>query len=712
MISSPNASLLDCAKMLALCLPALAVLGCATGRMPIPPIASIQPHVTTHLGVTRTDNYYWLNDKTDPKVIEYLEQENEHTAQLMSHTKRIQETLFKEFKARLKEDDQTVPAKDGDYYYYTRTVEGKQYRIYCRKHGSLESAEEVLLDLNQLAEGKNYFRLGGFAYSPDHKLLAYATDTTGSETYTLRFKDLATGKLLSDEVPNTYYGLEWGNDNQTVFYTTLDAAKRPYKVFRHVVGTASSADELVYHESDDAYFVSLSKTLTHKYILMSLDSKVTSEVRFLDADHPRGSFVTIQPRQQDMEYGVVHHGDRFLIVTNDNAVNFKLVEAPVASPSIGNWQEVIPHRPAIKLDRVEAFSDHLVIFERKNGFKQIAIRSFATGQQRYIEFAEPVFTASDGDNREFKADTLRFNYTSMITPPSVFDFNMNTGERELKKQDEVLGGYDPSLYQSERMTATAPDGASVPISIIYRKGTTRNGENPTLLYGYGSYGYAMDPGFSSTRISLLDRGFVYVIAHIRGGGEMGRPWYEDGKYLHKKNTFTDFIACAEYLIDQKFTKSDRLAMMGASAGGLLMGAVTNMRPDLFEAVVAKVPFVDVVTTMLDPSIPLTVIEYEEWGNPNQQKYFDYMLSYSPVDNILAQNYPQMLITAGLNDPRVGYWEPAKWTAKLRATQTGSNRLMLKVAMGAGHGGKSGRYSKLEETAFEYAFLLDVMAIMD
>ncbi|MFQ5490598.1 MAG: S9 family peptidase [Phycisphaerae bacterium] len=677
---------------------------------PAPPLAAVKPHKTSIHGVDRVDNYYWLNEKKNPQVIAYLEAENAHTQAMTQHTKGLEARLFKEFKSRLKETDLSVPTPKDKYYYYSRTFEGKQYPVYCRKQGSLEAPEEVLLDANELAAGHDYFRLGVFEVSPDHKLLAYAVDTNGSETYTLRIKDLTTGQLRPDIIPNVYYSCEWGNDNETLFYSTLDAAKRPFKIWRHILGADPAKDEVVHHETDERFFARLSKTRSEKYILINLGSAVTDEVRFLDADKPAGRFITLHPRQQDMEYKVAHHGDTFYIVTNDQAVNFKLMSAPVESPSKGNWKEVIPHRSDVKLDRIDSFQDHLVLYERKDGLRQIRIRSLKSDDDHYITFPEPVYTTFAGDNREFNTDTLRFQYMSLVTPRSVFDYNMNTKKRELKKQDEVRGGYDPSKYTSQRIWATASDGTRVPISLVYKKGLTRNGQNPLLLYGYGSYEASMDPTFSLTRVSLLDRGVIYAIAHIRGGGEMGRMWYENGKYLHKKNTFTDFIACAEHLIAFHYTNPDKIAIQGGSAGGLLMGAVTNMRPDLFHAVVAQVPFVDVVTTMLDTAIPLTVIEYEEWGNPNVKKYFDYMLTYSPVDNVGAKDYPNMLITAGLNDPRVGYFEPAKWCAKLRALKTDHNTLLLKTNMGAGHGGKSGRYRRLEEAAFTYAFVLDQLGI--
>jgi oligopeptidase B len=683
---------------------------CASPTMK-PPVAERISYTQTVHGNTRSDDYHWLRDRNDPKVIEYLQAENEYTLALMAHTKPLQERLFEEMKGRIKETDLTVPVKIDDYYYYTRTFEGKQYRVHCRKRGSLDSKEEILLDQNELAQGHDFLRVGAFKVSPSHRLLAYSTDTAGAEMFTLRIKDLENGKLLSDEIPNTYYSVVWANDDRTVFYTTLDSAKRPYKVFRHVLGTDPSTDQLVHHEQDEKYHVSISKTRSRRFIILSSNSMVTHEVRYLDADRPTGEFKVVHPRQQGMEYSVEHHGDHFYIVTNDEARNFKLMKAPTAKPSKDNWTEIIAHRPTVKIDDVDAFQDYLVVYEREAGLRKMRVRSLADGKEFYPPFPEPVYTFSPTDNEEFATSVVRFNYTSLVTPMSVFDYDMKTQTRELKKQDEVLGGYDPSQYQSERLSATAADGTVIPISLVYKKGMVRNGTSPMLLYGYGSYGASMDPRFSSNRLSLLDRRFIYAIAHIRGGGEMGRQWYEDGKLLNKKHTFTDFIACAEHLIAQRYSSPGRLAIQGGSAGGLLMGAVTNMRPDLFEIVVAQVPFVDVMNTMLDASIPLTVIEYEEWGNPNDPTYYDYMLSYSPYDNVEPKAYPNILITAGLNDPRVAYWEPAKWTARLRATKTDDNRLLMRTNMGAGHGGASGRYDYLKEIAFDYAFILDSLGVV-
>ena len=675
-----------------------------------PPIAAVHPHSTTIHGQTRVDDYHWLRERSSSEVIDYLKAENRYTEAQMRHTKKLQKTLYREMKSRIKETDLSVPVRDGGYFYYSRTVEGSQYPIRCRKMGNLEAEEEVLLDANRLAEGHDYFRIGVYKVSPNHKLLAYSVDTVGSETYTLYVKDLETGGLLLDEIPNTYYSVEWGNDNRTIFYTILDAAKRPFKLLRHTLGTDTNRDVVVHNETDERFFVSVSKTRSDKYLLLNLGSQITSEVRYLDADRPTGAFTVVQPRVQGMEYDVNHHGDHFYIVTNDNATNFKLVRAPVTSPQRGNWDVVIPHRSDVKIDGVGAFKDHLAVYERDNGLRTLRIMNLRTGDTHQVEFPEPVYTYRAMSNPEFDTDTIRFNYTSLVTPRSVFDYNMNTHKRELKKQTEVLGGYDPSQYQSERIFATAPDGMRVPISLVYRKGMVRDGQSPMLLSGYGSYGSSSDPRFSSSRLSLLDRGLIFGIAHIRGGGDLGRPWYEDGKLLRKRNTFTDFIACGDHLLAEGYTSSDGLVITGGSAGGLLMGAVTNMRPDLFAGVVARVPFVDVVNTMLDASIPLTVIEYEEWGNPNEKMFFDYMLSYSPYDNVESKDYPNLLITAGLNDPRVQYWEPAKWTAKLRAMKTDDHRLLLKTNMGAGHGGASGRYDALRERAFQYAFMLDVLGI--
>lgn len=675
-----------------------------------PPIAKVAPKEFSEHGATRVDPYYWLRDRNDPDTIAYLEAENAYADDMMKHTSALQEKLYQEMKGRIKETDLSVPVKRDEYYYYSRTFEGKQYSVSCRKKGGPAGAEEVILDQNELAAGKQYFRLGSSEVSPDHRLLAYSTDTDGSEVYTLVVKDLTTGKLLADEIPNTYYGVEWGNDNRTLFYTTLDAAKRPHRLWRHVLGTPPAQDVCVYEEKDETFTVNLGKTRSRKYLLLTLDSTLTSEVRFLDADEPGGEFKVIQPRTRNLEYSVDHHDYWFYIVTNDSARNFRVMTAPVASPGRENWKELIPHRPSVKVEDVDLFARWLVVHERDQGLKKLYVRNLETGEDHYVNFNEAAYTYVASGNEEFDTNVLRFTYSSLTTPPSVYDYNMETRSRVLLKQEEVLGGFDASRYTSERIFAKAPDGTNVPISLVYRKGLKRDGTNPALLYGYGSYGAPMDPGFSSGRISLLDRGFIYALAHIRGGGDIGRPWYEDGKLLKKKNTFTDFIACAEHLVTEKYTSPEKLAIMGGSAGGLLVGAVTNMRPDLFKAVVAQVPFVDVINTMLDASIPLTTLEYDEWGNPNDRTYYDYMMSYSPYDNVARKAYPNILIRAGLNDPRVAYWEPAKWCAKLRAMKTDSNLLLLKTNMGAGHGGASGRFDRLREVALEYAFIIDRLGV--
>ena len=675
-----------------------------------PPVAKTDPKVDTVHDEARVDNYFWLREKSNTEVIEYLKTENKYTQAMMQHTEGFQEQLYQELLGKIKETDLSVPEKMGGYYYYNRTEEGKQYPIYCRKKGSLEAEEEILLDQNALAEGHEYLEIGVYKISPSHQLLAYSIDTTGGESYTLYVKDLDTGQLLGDQIPNTYYSVEWANDNQTLFYTTLDPAKRPYKLYRHQLGSDPAADALIYHEADESFFLDVSKTRSNAYLLMELENINTSEVHYLEADQPIDEFRVISPRQSELEYSVEHHGDQFFIVTNAEAVNFKLMRASVNNPSRENWEEVIPHREAVKLDSVSAFRNHLVISEREDGLQKIRVRNLITDEAHAVDFPEPVYTVQQGGNPEFNTNTLRFNYASLVTPMSVFDYEMDARTRELKKQDEVLGGYDPSLYESERIFAKAADGTPVPISLVYKKGLVKDGGDPLLLYGYGSYGINSEPYFLSNRLSLLERGFRYAIAHIRGGEEMGRAWYENGKLLHKRNTFTDFIACAEHLIAEKYTASSKIVIEGGSAGGLLMGAVTNMRPELFEIVIAKVPFVDVVNTMLDASIPLTVIEYDEWGNPNEKKFYDYIKSYSPYDNIEAKEYPHILVTAGLNDPRVHYWEPAKWTAKLRTLKTGDNQLLLKTEMGAGHGGPSGRYDYLKEIAFEYAFIFDLLGI--
>ncbi len=673
------------------------------------PVAAKHPQKLSIHGDERIDNYYWLRQQDSPAVIDYLKAENSYTEEQMQHTQELQQSLYDEMLSRINETDLSVPYRLQDYYYYSRTEEGKAYPILCRKYQSLDAAEEILLDQNELAAGKEFFSLGVTSVSPNQQIMAYSVDITGAEQYTLYFLDLATRELYSETIANTYYSFTWGNDNQTAFYTKLDDANRPYQLWRHTLGSNPSDDVLVYQEDDESYYLSVGKTRSRAYILLNLSSMVTSEVHYLDADNPQGDFKLFQPRQTGIEYGIDHHSDRFYIVTNEEAINFKLMSTAVDSPDQTNWQTLIPHRSDVMLEGIEAFADHLIIYELRAGLRTAKIQTLATEEITNLSFPEPTYSFSGGNNPEFNTTKFRFNYSSMVTPSSVFDYDLATGERELKKEIEVLGGYDRTLYASERLMAIAPDGTEVPISLVYKKGIKQDGSNPLWLTGYGSYGYPYPATFSSLRLSLLDRGYIVAIAHIRGGQEMGRKWYEDGKFLQKKNTFTDFIACAEHLIAEKWTSCDHLAISGGSAGGLLMGAVVNLRPDLFKVVVANVPFVDVLTTILDESLPLTIQEWEEWGNPNDPEYYDYIKSYSPYDNVAAKDYPAMLITAGLNDPRVKYWEPAKWAAKLRELKTDDHLLLLKTNMSAGHGGASGRYELLKEIAFEYAFVIDQLS---
>ncbi|MFC1683263.1 S9 family peptidase [Candidatus Zixiibacteriota bacterium] len=684
----------------------IVISSCSQPVPPTPPVARVIPRADTLHGDVRIDNYFWLRQRSDPEVLEYLEAENEYTRAVMRHTEKLQQRLFEEMKGRIKETDLSVPARMDDYFYYTRTEQGKQYPVYCRKKASLEAAEEVLLDQNVLAEGKDYCDIWAFKITPDHSLLAYSVDTTGQEIYTIYIRDLAGSGEIIDHIDDNYGVLEWANDNRTIFYITMDEAFRPYKLHRHQLGDDQGADALIFHERDNMFYMNLSKTRSEEYLLLKLESKITSEYHFLDAHRPLEELKIVQPRRHGVEYSVDHRDDTFYILTNDHAVNFKLMRAPVERPLHDRWEEIIAHRQDVTINDVDLFENHLVLWEREGGLKRVRIMDLRDGQIHNVEFPEPIYTVWPEENPEFRTGLLRFTYTSLVTPESIFDYNLDVRTRELMKQKEVLGGYDPTGYRSERVMARAADGTMVPISLVYKEGLVRDGTAPLYLLGYGSYGSTIEPRFSSNRLSLLDRGIVYARAHIRGGGEMGREWYQEGKLLKKMNTFTDFIACAEHLIAEKYTSADRLVAVGGSAGGLLAGVVSNLRPDLFGIIVADVPFVDVINTMMDPTIPLTVIEYEEWGNPNDKEYYDYMSAYSPYDNVEAKDYPDMLVTAGLNDPRVQYWEPAKWVARLRSLKTDQNRLLLKTNMGAGHHGQSGRYDYLKEIAFEYAFILD------
>ena len=672
-----------------------------------PPIARAIPRVEVVHGETRVDPYYWMREKSNPEVIAYLDAENRHTDSVMRHTEDLQERLYQEMRARIKEADLSVPERLDDYLYYSRTETGGQYPIFCRKQGSAEAGEEVLLDQNSLASSHTYFKIGAVEVSPDHRFLAYSVDTSGAEDFTVYIKDLRTGTLLPESINGASSRVAWANDSRTLFYTTLDDARRPYRLYRHLVGTNSSEDVLVHHEADASFYLDISRTRSRKYLILDLTSHSTTEVRFVSADEPTAPFQIVQPRSAGIEYTITHHGDRFFITTNDGAPNFRLVEAPVGSPSREHWSPVLPYRPEVRLDGTDAFERHLVIFERVAGLTCIRVLDLLTGAEHTLPFPEPVYTVRPHANPEFNTTLLRFTYTSLITPSSVVDYDLEQRTWAVRKQTEVRG-YMPDQYHSERLAATAPDGVQVPISLVFKP--PWHGPRPLLLTGYGAYGLSYDPAFSSNALSLLDRGFVVAIAHVRGGEELGRPWYEGGRLLNKHSTFSDFIAAAEHLVMEGYTSPDRLVINGGSAGGLLIGVVTNQRPDLFRAVLAEVPFVDVINTMLDATLPLTVIEYDEWGNPNDVAAYHYIRSYSPYDNIAAQPYPHMLVTAGLNDPRVAYWEPAKWTAKLRAMKTDTNRLLLRTNMGAGHGGASGRYEFLRETAFKYAFILDVLGM--
>lgn len=664
-------------------------------------------------GDKRVDDYFWLNDRENAEVIDYLNKENEYYEHMTAHTKEFQKNLFEEMKGRIKEDDSTVPYFFNGYWYITRFEKGKDYPIYARKKGSLSAKEEILFNCNELAKGHSYFQLGGLSISPDNKYASFGVDVVGRRIYTIQVKNLQTGKLFGDKIENTTGSSTWANDNKTLFYTKQDKQTlRSDKVYKHKLGEDSSKDVLIYDEKDDTFDVSVSKEKSRKYIVISSTSTLTTEFRTLLADNPDGEFKVFQPRVRGMEYSIAHYADRFYILTNkDDATNFKLMTTPENATSQENWKDLIPHRDDVLLEDIEIFKDYLVVGERSNGLNKIRIMPWNGKEEYYLPFESETYTASISTNPDFDTDILRYSYQSLGTPSSVIDFHMDTKEKEVKKEQEVLGGkFDKKNYVEERIWATATDGTKIPISMIYKKGIKKDGSNPFLLYAYGSYGATMDPYFSSTRLSLLDRGFIFAIAHIRGGEDMGRLWYENGKLLRKKNTFTDFIDCSKFVIAEKYTSPEHLYAEGGSAGGLLMGAVVNMAPELYHGVIAQVPFVDVVTTMLDDTIPLTTGEYDEWGNPNEKEYYDYMKSYSPYDNVKAQDYPNMYVSTGLHDSQVQYWEPAKWVAKLRTLKTDKNVLFLDTNMDAGHGGASGRFEALKELAKEFSFLLDLEGI--
>jgi oligopeptidase B len=678
------------------------------------PVAAKKAKELTIHGHTRIDNYYWLKEREDPEVIAYLEAENAYRESVMKGTEQFQKDLFDEIVGRIKQDDESVPYKENGYYYYTRYEEGKEYPIFCRKKESLEAGEEILANVNEMAEGYAYYQVGGLSISPDNRYMAIGIDTVSRRKYTIYIKDLETGKMLDDQIPLTTGGASWAGDNKTLFYTLKDdETLRSKAIYRHVMGSDASGDVLVYEEEDETFGTAVYKTKSRKYLVIGCFSTLTTEFRFLSADDPEGEFKVVHPRERGLEYNISHYGEHFYIITNLEAKNFRLMKTPVDRTGKENWEEVIAHREDVFLEGLEIFSDYLVLDERKEGLNRLRVIPWNGSEEHYIDMGEEVYSASISVNPEFDSELLRYRYSSLTTPNTILDYHMDKREKTVMKQDEVLGGgFDPANYEARRIYATADDGKKIPMSIVYRKGMELNGTNPTLLYGYGSYGHTMDPGFRSYRLSLLDRGYVYAIAHIRGSQVYGRPWYEDGKLLKKKNTFTDFNDCAEHLIQENYTSPDHLYAMGGSAGGLLMGAVINLQPELYNGVIAAVPFVDVITTMLDEDIPLTTSEYDEWGNPNEKEYYDYMLSYSPYDQVEAKDYPNMLVTTGLHDSQVQYWEPAKWVAKLRDMKTDDKQLLMYCNMETGHGGASGRFEQYKETAMEYAFLFSLEGITE
>jgi oligopeptidase B len=681
--------------------------------MPKSPVAKIIPHTLEKHGHIRTDNYYWLNERENPEVIDYLNQENEYYRQSTAHTKEFQKDLFEEMKARIKQDDESVPYFYNGYFYITRFEKGKDYPIHSRKKGSLEAKEEIMFDCNELAKGHAYFNLSGLSISEDNTMAAFGVDTVSRRQYTIQVKNLATGEILPVKLENTTGGSTWASDNKTLFYSRKDEVTlRADKIYKHKIGATAAKDSLVYFEKDEAFDVSVYKSKSKKYLIINSHSTMTTEYRIVLSATPDAKFTVFQKRTRGLEYAISHYGDHFYILTNkDKATNFKLMKTHEEATSKEHWVDVIAHRSDVLLEDIDIFKNYLVVTERFNGLNRIWIKPWSGKGEYYLPFDSETYMAYTTTNLDFDTEILRYSYQSLATPASVVDFNMKTKEKTILKEQAVLGGkFDKNNYTEERIWATAKDGTQVPISMIYRKGIRKDGKNPLLLYAYGSYGVTMDCHFSSVRLSLLDRGFIYAIAHVRGGEDLGREWYEGGKLLKKKNTFTDFIDCSQFVIDQKYTSSGHLYAEGGSAGGLLMGAIINMAPQLYNGVVAQVPFVDVVTTMLDDTIPLTTGEYDEWGNPNVKKYYNYMLSYSPYDNVVAQEYPNLYISTGLHDSQVQYWEPAKWVAKLRILKTNNNQLYLDTNMDAGHGGASGRFEAIREIAKEYSFLLDLEGI--
>ncbi|MDM1368595.1 S9 family peptidase [Myroides marinus] len=677
------------------------------------PVATVKPHELTAHNHTRIDNYFWLNDREDQEVIDYLNAENAYYEAETAHTKAFQTDLFEEMKSRIKEDDSSVPYFYNGYYYITRFEKGKDYPIFSRKKESLEAEEEIMFDCNVMAEGQSYFHLRGINVSEDNQWVAFGVDTVSRREYTLQVKNLITGELSPISIEKTTGSSTWAADNQTLFYSRKDEVTlRADKIYKHKLGTPIEQDVLVYFEEDDTFDTHIFKEKSRKYLVIGSESTLTSEYRILESNNPDGEFRIFQERVREVEYNISHYNGHFYIMTNlDDADNFKLMQCPEDKTGVEYWVELIPHREEVLLEGVDIFKDYLVISERSNGLVHLKIQPWDKNQEAYyLPFESETYNAYTGTNLDFDTEILRYGYQSMNTPSSVIDFNMRTREKEVKKEQEVLGTFDKNNYVEERIWATAKDGIKIPMSIVYKKGMKKDGTNPFLQYAYGSYGYSMEPYFSTTRLSLLDRGFIYAIAHIRGGEDMGRQWYEDGKLLEKWNTFDDFIACSEYVIAEGYTSAEHLYAEGGSAGGLLMGVVVNKRPELYNGVIAQVPFVDVMTTMLDDTIPLTTGEYDEWGNPNEKEYYDYMLSYSPIDNVKAQDYPNMYVSTGLHDSQVQYWEPAKWVAKLRVMKTNDKQLYLDTNMEAGHGGASGRFEALKEVAKEFAFMFDLEGI--
>ncbi|MDW3192041.1 MAG: S9 family peptidase [Cytophagales bacterium] len=686
------------------------------------PIAEKKDSVLTTNGDSRVDPYFWMRltdeqkvaknpDAQTQQVLNYLEGENAYTSQEMKDTEKLQETLYNEIVGRIKQDDESVPYFQNKYWYYTRYEEGQEYPIYCRKKGSLDAAEEIILDVNKEAEGYEYYSVRSLAVSRDNKILAFNQDTLSRRIFTIRFKNLETGEYLEDEIPNSDGGGAWANDNQTFFYTRKNKVSLlSEKIARHSLGTDASKDVVVYEEKDPSFYIGVSKSKSSQYLIISNTSTLVSDYYILNADDPMGEFQQFSPREDRHEYSIDHFEDKFYVVTNWDAENFRLMETPVTATAKENWKEVIPHRPEVLLRGIDVFQHYLVISERSNALTHLKVIDQRNQVEHYLKFEEEAYVVYSSNNLEFDTKTLRFGYSSLTTPISTYDYDMETQDRELKKQQEIVGGHNSEEYDTERFFVTARDGAEVPVSLVYKKGMVKNGNAPLLLYSYGSYGSSTDPWFSSINLSLLNRGFIYAIAHIRGGQEMGRKWYEDGKMFKKKNTFYDYIDCAKYLIDEKYTSADHLYGYGGSAGGLLMGAVSNLAPELFNGIIAEVPFVDVVSTMLDESIPLTTNEFDEWGNPKNLESYQYMLSYSPYDQVAEQDYPNMLVTTGLFDSQVQYWEPAKWVAKLRDKKTDDNLLLLHTNMGAGHGGASGRFKRYKDRALNYAFLLKLEGI--